>query len=494
MKVVILVLVLVAVVGGVLYLNMQQQANGKSGAAVDEGTRTVTTEQAHVGSITAKVSAPARVVAHRTVDLFATVAGTVVEINAQEGKTVEAGNVLFTLHNPKLESDVSLALVRLESARAEFEEAQTSLENQKKALASKKQEEESRRQKAAAALAAIQAKGGQYDADIEGNQRSYARLKQAFDRGPYVQAKEVEDARTALERAKALKASWEKEVEQQVATNAAEEASFQQDILRLERDISNAESKVKTAQKKVDEAEKNHEIALKELAKTKIATPLSGVVWDIKVVEKQEVTPGSLHSTAAVLATIADMSEILVEADVDETDIYGVKEDLEARVRIEAVDGDKRWRKGKVVEISPSGEKSKTSDIFLFKTKVRIDEAADLAGKLRPGIGAQVEIDTRTESNAVLVPAQAVVQRALAELPKDLADEARSKAEGARIDRAQVVFVVENGVARARIVSVGLSNEDFAQILDGVSAGEDVVTGDARALERLRHGESVKVR
>ena len=493
MKVLILVLVLVAVAGGVLYLNSQQPAGGTGGAAADDGTRTVTTEKARSGTITAKASAPARVISRKTVDLFATVAGTVTKIDAQEGEAVEAGKDLFTLKNPKLESDEALAKVRLESAKAELEEAETSLENQKKARSSKEQESESRRLKAEAALAAVQAKGGQYEADIEGNQRSYTRLKEAFDRGPYVQAKEVEDVRTALERAKAQKASWEKEVEQQAATNAADEASFQQDIFRIERDVSNAESKVKTSQKKVEEQQKNLEVAQKELEKTRVASPIAGVMWDIKVVEGEQVTPGSLQSTAAVLATIADMSEVLVEADVDETDVYGIKVGLKAQVRIESVGGDKRWT-GTVVEIAPSGEKSKTSDIFLFKTKVKLEGAGDLTGKLRPGIGALVEIDTRTESNAVLVPAQAVVQRALSELPKDLADEARSKAGGARIDRAQVVFVVEGGTVQAKLVTVGLSDDDSAQIVDGISSGAEVVTGDSRALERLRHGETVKVR
>jgi len=493
-KVLILVVVLAAVVGGVLYLNSQQPAaGGTGGIAADDETRTVTTEKARSGTITAKASAPARVISRKTVDLFATVAGTVTKIDATEGEAVEAGKNLFTLQNPKLESDVVLAQVRMESAKAELDEAETTLENQKKARSSKEQEAESRRLKAEAALAAVQAKGGQYEADIEGNQRSYTRLKEAFDRGPYVQAKEVEDVRTALERAKAQKASWEKEVEQQAATNAADEASFQQDLLRIDRDVSNAESKVKTSQKKVEEQQKNLEVAQKELEKTKVASPIAGIAWDIKVVVGEQVTPGSLQSTAAVLATIADMSEVLVEADVDETDVYAIKVGLKAQVRIESVGGDQRWT-GTVVEIAPSGEKSKTSDIFLFKTKVKLEGAGDLAGKLRPGIGAQVEIDTKTESNAVLVPAQAVVQRALSELPKELADEARKNAGGARIERAQVVFVVEGGTVRAKLVSVGLSDTDSAQILDGVSSGDEVVTGDSRALERLRHGETVKVR
>jgi len=490
-KVAILVLVLLALAGGVVYLNMTQPAGGA--AAVDEGVKTVTVEKARSGSITAKASAPARVIAKDTADLFARVEGTLTKIDTKEGDTVEAGKVLFTLTNPKLESDIAVAKVRLESAQAEAAEAKTSLENQKKAKEAKGQEAESRRAKSEAALAAVQAKGGQYEADIIGSQRSYTRLKEAFDRGPYVQGKEVDDAQTQFEKAKAQKASWEKDVEQQQATNAADEASFQQDILRIERDVSDAEAHVATTQKKVDEAQKNLEAAEKELDKTRIASPLSGVVWDIKAVEGQQVTPGSFQSTAAVLATVADMSEVLVEADVDETDVFGVKPGQKATVRLESVTGDRRWT-GSVVEVAPSGEKSKTSDIFLFKTKVRLEGAAELAGKLRPGIGAHVEIETKTESGAVLVPNQAIVQRALTELPTSLAEEARSKAGGARVDHAQVVFVLEGTTVRAKLVSVGLSDDQDAQITSGVSASDSVVTGDARALERLRDGETVKVR
>lgn len=492
MKVVILVLVLAAVVGAVLYLNSLQPAGG-AGGAVEEGVRTVTTEKAKTGSITARASAPARVIAKWSVDLFAKVDGVVAKIDAKEGDSVDAGKALFTIRNPKLESDEALAKVRIESATAEQEEAQTAHENHKRARASKDQEAESRRQKAEASLAAVQAKGAQHDADIQGAQRSYTRLKQAFDRGPYVQAKEVEDARTQYERAKAEKASWEKEVEREQATNAADDQAFQQDLLRIDRDVSNAESRVKTTRKKVEEEQKNLEVAQKELDKTRVASPIAGFVWDIKVVEGEQVTPGSLQSSAAILATVSDMSEVLVEADVDETDVWGIQLGQKARVRIESVAGDKRWT-GTVVEIAPSGEKSKTSDIFLFKTKVRLESASDLVGKLRPGISAQVEIDTKTEANAVLVPSQAVVQRALTELPRALADEARAKAGGARVDHVSIVFVVESGVARARVVSVGLSDDVSAQIQSGVQAGDEVVTGDSRAIERLHDGEPVKVR
>jgi len=55
----------------------------------------------------------------------------------------------------------------------------------------------------------------------------------------------------------------------------------------------------------------------------------------------------------------------------------------------------------------------------------------------------------------------------------------------------QVVFVNDNGKARARLVATGISDESRAEILDGLAAGETVVAGPYRVFDKLKDGRPV---
>ena len=60
--------------------------------------------------------------------------------------------------------------------------------------------------------------------------------------------------------------------------------------------------------------------------------------------------------------------------------------------------------------------------------------------------------------------------------------------------RSEVVFVVEEEVARQRAVEIGLSDETHVEIVSGLEVGAKVVTGPYRSLKELDDGDPVKVR
>jgi HlyD family secretion protein len=182
-----------------------------------------------------------------------------------------------------------------------------------------------------------------------------------------------------------------------------------------------------------------------------------------------------MNNPASVIGTIADLSEILVEVDVDENDIVRVALDQVAAVRVDALADTKLT--GKVVEIGSSGfEKPSQPDVTFFIVKILLEAPPQT---LRPGMSARAEITTERRDNAVVIPIGAVASR-----PSEADD---------KVER-DVVFVEKDGVVSLREVEVGITDELNAAIETGLEAGERIVTGPYRALKKLEDGEMVRQR
>jgi len=101
-------------------------------------------------------------------------------------------------------------------------------------------------------------------------------------------------------------------------------------------------------------------------------------------------------------------------------------------------------------------------------------------------MSARAEILTATAAAALVIPIQAVVER------KPVAGKA-APAAGTGDSEIKVVFVVEQGKARQRPVTIGLTDETSAEVRDGVAEGGMVVNGPYRVLKKLKDGDAVKV-
>ena len=220
--------------------------------------------------------------------------------------------------------------------------------------------------------------------------------------------------------------------------------------------------------------------AADELRKTTIYAPISGRVIALTAKEGEVVVSGTMNNPASVIATVADLSELLVEVDVDETDIVDVQVGQSAEVRVDAVPD--QVYQGRVVEIGSSGfSRPAQPDVTFFKVKVLLI-APD--ARLRPGMSARAEIQVATHPQALVVPVQAVVYRP----PLGEDGEPREGAEEVR-----VVFVVENGEAVQRPVEVGIADPTRVEIVSGLREGERAVTGPQRVLRDLEPGAAVRI-
>lgn len=238
---------------------------------------------------------------------------------------------------------------------------------------------------------------------------------------------------------------------------------------------SAAEASLEQARESISQTQANLTKAEDDLRKTTIYAPLTGRVIDLNAEEGEVVVSGTMNNPASVIATLADLSELLAEVDVDETEIVYVAVGQEAELVVDALP-DERFP-GRVVEVGSSGfSRPDQPDVTFFKVKVLFAEPG--AG-LKPAMSVRAEIVTAVHEETLAVPIQAVVQRP----PVDDEDG----------DEIQVVFVTENGVATQRPVETGISDATHVEVTSGVAAGDQVVSGPYRTLRDLEDGDAVKV-
>ncbi|MGB9907076.1 MAG: efflux RND transporter periplasmic adaptor subunit [Candidatus Saccharicenans sp.] len=193
------------------------------------------------------------------------------------------------------------------------------------------------------------------------------------------------------------------------------------------------------ASKGLTQAEVNVKIARMELDKTRITAPFSGIITQIKV------APGENIEAGREICTLVDLSQLKIEAKVLETLIGKIKVGREADVRFSAYPG--KVFKGQVAAISPLvSPTERTCSVF-----IHLDNPS---GEIKPGMHAEVEIVSDVFPGRLLVPQAAVLVR------------------GGR----PLVFVVENGLAKWRYLQTGEENEQYVEVLEGVSEGEQVIT------------------
>jgi HlyD family secretion protein len=220
--------------------------------------------------------------------------------------------------------------------------------------------------------------------------------------------------------------------------------------------------------------------------------------------EGEVVVSGTMNNPGSVIGTIADLSEILANVDVDETEIVDVALGQNAVLKVDALPG--REYHGRVVEVGSSGSsRAAQPDVTFFEVKIQMQDA-DAA--LRPGMSVRAEIRAATHENAVVVPIQSVVERPplAEEKPAQVAGKAAAAAakddaddEEDEDEEVKVVFVVEEAKGKGstrvqqRQVTTGISDETHVEVLSGLKHGERVVTGPYRTLRDLKDGQSVQV-
>jgi HlyD family secretion protein len=189
-----------------------------------------------------------------------------------------------------------------------------------------------------------------------------------------------------------------------------------------------------------------------------------------------------MNFAGSVLMTVGDLSEMLAEIDVAESEVVSLALDQTAAVKVDAMPD--VTLTGRVVEIGSSGMKQ--GDVVKFRVKVAL---ADPDSRVRPGMTARVEVTTAAAKGAVAVPQQAVQSRWLDEDGQEV--EFR-EGDSSRHE-VKAVFTIAEGKAVRREVKTGVHDELWVEVKEGLEEGEEVIVGPYRVLRQLKGGDLVKV-
>jgi HlyD family secretion protein len=326
---------------------------------------------------------------------------------------------------------------------------------------------------------------------------------------------QVDQLRVAIESSKvALKQAEENHNRQQnlwkggLTTREALERS--ENELRLRQaDLRSQETQLRTQQLRMESESATAESARFDLSKVRIESPITGIVTRRNIEEGETVVIGTMNNAGTVLLTIADMSVIQAEVEVDETDLPTIQMGQLAKITIDAMPG--QTFTGKVTEIGNSpiqaaGSAAQTQATN-FKVVVTLDKEIP---EVRPGFTCTAEITTAVRDSAIAVPIQATTVREVivddkGNVIRPPDDEKKSRrpsvgttAQAAELKPGQTrkelegVFVVQNSKAVFMPVKTGIAGEKYFEVLSGLKEGDAVITGPFASVRSLAEGAAVK--
>jgi HlyD family secretion protein len=270
-------------------------------------------------------------------------------------------------------------------------------------------------------------------------------------------------------------------------------------------DLRAQEQQIRTQQLRMEQELASLESARYDLSKVRIESPIAGIVTRRNIEEGETVVVGTMNNPGTVLLTVADMSVIEAEVEVDETDIPSVQIGQLARVTIDAMPG--QTFTARVTEIGNSPIQTTgaaaSAQATNFKVVLTVD---DEIPDVRPGFTCTAEITTATREGALAVPIQATTVREMVvdeagHIVRQTAPDTRRRsggvqaaelAPGQQYREIEGVFVVRDGKAVFERVDTGIAGERYFEVLAGLKDGDSVVTGPFASVRELTDGAPVK--
>ena len=332
----------------------------------------------------------------------------------------------------------------------------------------------------------------------------------------------LQQARTTVEQARATldlarqNLNRQEELWKDGLTTRESLERVQNEVVVREADLRTRQQEVQTREEQIKQEQAGLATTRYNLSQVIISSPMEGIVTRRNIEEGENVMVGTMNNAGTVLLTIADMSVIEAEIEVDETDIPTVTLGQEGRITIDAVP-DQTFR-GRVTEIGNSpiqttGADAATARATNFKVVITLDEAIP---DIRPGFSCTAEITTSTRKAAISVPIQAVTVR---DMLYDATGTLIHEPPPPRLSRFQLarrgevettttppepapgqtrretegVFVLRDGRAVFVPIRVGIAGERYFEVLSGVTENDQIITGPFNSVRALADGAEVRL-
>jgi HlyD family secretion protein len=350
------------------------------------------------GDLAKSVVATGKVEPITKVEIKSKASGIVKKLYVDAGDRVKKGQLLAELDKEEIEARVAQAKAQTEASEASLKGTQADLERAK--------------------------------VDAEGP--DVPMLKRAYDRAQGM-AKEGVVSQSALDDA---------QKNYEMSLNKQNVAKAQLQVLR---------AKIGQAQAQVAQDHANLKQLEEQLGYTTITSPIDGIILSRDVEVGDAVSSILvLGSTATLIMTEGDISEVYVKGKVDESDIGKVYMSQPARIKVESFK-DKTFN-GKVTKISPMGVEK--DNVTTFEVRVSINNPG---GELKAAMTANAEIILEEHKNVLQIPEGAILydkdKKASVEVPDPRGKEGKNKVT----------------------VNIGISNGAKTELLGGLKEGDQVV-------------------
>ncbi|HEV2827713.1 MAG TPA: efflux RND transporter periplasmic adaptor subunit [Pyrinomonadaceae bacterium] len=429
----------------------------------------------------------------RYIKLTSEVPGRIEEIYVNAGDQVTQGTPLVRVDPTQLQSSQEAQWAAAQQAMNDIQSARNAVGTAQQGLVVAEASVASARQQ----LVALQTSVDRAQVDLNTAQRELKRFSDLIESG-VASRSEYDAARDRFDQAKiALQTARANLESQRIAVKESIERANQQKLA-----VQEAKTGIRSSEMRASQQQALLRGQSSQRSKATQVSPLNGVVADIPT-RVGEYAVSQLSSTP--LMTIADMSTINVEVNVDETEISNVEVGQQAKVKVDAL-GDKEIA-AVVTQKNPLAvSKSDTQgglsnrvnvqEAKEFKVTVELKDLPDDIRKgLRPGMSATATITTKTKNNVIAVPLEAIVEKAPpAPSPgASVAGSVPTPAPGGEKPKSvKGVYLLEGNKVRFIEITTGITGEADIEVTSGVNSGQEIVRGPSRVLKTLKDGMNVK--
>ena len=436
------VVIFCLLVPGVLISGAIYSKAKSSGSKIE--TLKIRAETVSRGRLIETVNAPGEIQPRSKVDISAKLSARVVELPFKEGQRVTAG------HPGADPASGPSVLVRLDS----------------KDMESKLRSAEASRDAQAAQIEVEKARILSQQATLEGTRARLLQLRSDFSRQQQLLGSH-DISQSAFDQSKATLDELE-----------AQMTAAEQGIKAAELNLKVMEHNLTAAQARVEEARE-------ALSYTTIVSPMDGVVTRLNAEVGEVVMTGTMNNPGTVILQVADLSRMILSAQMDEGYIGQVKVGQRAQVHVQAF-----WEdvfEGRVESIALTHDMTGAGTKY-YKTEVLLE--GDVS-KLYSGLTGDVDIETNVFEEVLKVPSQAVLERKTEDLPEAI------RKSHPLVDLKKtyltVVFRVIDGKTVVTPVRIGSSDLTHTIISDGLAEGDTIVIGPYKVLETIEHDKAVEI-
>jgi HlyD family secretion protein len=345
----------------------------------------------------------------------------------------------------------------------------------------------------------------------------------------------VNQAKANYESSLAAKASAEANLEKAQADYDRNLELFHQkllsesDFIGFKSARNMAKAQLDSANDQVNVAKANVDSAEEQLARTIIVSPLDGTISKLNSQLGERVL-GTVQNAGTIIMIISDLNQMEARVDVGEMDVVGIKPGQKARLEVDAFK-DRKFS-GTVTDVASSSKdsnlpnnyssgSSQSQEATKFQIRIRLNDKESF----RPGMSVSADIETEYRTNVLTVPLASVTTRppkppkktdppktggtnttaarsgtnavvssnAAASSNVATNSEAPDKKSKESSKMLDVVFALAGDHVEAVPVKIGICDDSYWEITDGLTNGQEIVSGGYRAISRdLDDGKKIR--